>query len=544
MGRLIARARYTNRRLSRVSSPIVDEMDMLVFGDQTVLRFCTPSILLGQPQLADPLGTDVSVSYTGELGSPLEFVGSSGRFADTAALVTRCYRGDPETDQTFLLTNGSTGANWTIALYLQRSLEQGERVVVSRGAHISLPQVLTDLRVPWDYLPARVQPGLDGVPVATPAEVMAVLAERDDVRALCVNGPSYEGLFLDVVGIRAALDAEGFNDVLLIVDEAWGAHLPFAPGLADRAAFAQGADIVNASVHKQGGALQGTAVLVARRIGGGGEPRVDIDALQGAFLSLASTSPSYQLLASTDAAIRTLEADGGRMLDDCARLASDLAGDLRRRAPGIELFRRSDAGLSDGTSDPLKVTVTLPGEVAGSGLQRALEAADIVVEKATFETLTFLIPFQLLTWQLETDAIGRVVNAVAVLLADPGDPLPVGRPNLGDPLSAGREARLMEAYEAAALRPKAVSLKYEDAVGAIAAERVAAYPPGVPIVAEGYEVGQAEADYLVAVHLAQGYLVSNGGSKDGEVLVVPPDHDPRRAGTSLIAGEAPGHGRP
>lgn len=539
VGRSVARSRYTSRRLTQVASPVVDEMDALVFGDQTTLRLCTPSILLGQPQLADPLGSDVSVSYTGELGSPLEFVGKSGRFADTAALVTRCYRGEPGKDQAFLLTNGSTGANWTVALYLQRTLEPGERVLVSRGAHISLPQALTDLRVLWDYLPAHTREGLDGVPVTTAAEVVAALAGRDDVRALCLNGPTYEGLFLDVAGIRSALDADGHEKVLLIVDEAWGAHLPFSPRLADRAAFAQGADIVNASVHKQGGALQGSAVLVARGFGHDGERRVDVAALQGAFSSVASTSPPYQLLASMDAAFRTLEADGGRMIEDCIELAAELARRLHRRG-GLALFGRDASGAWDESGDPLKVTVVLPDDVIGFGLQRALEDAHIVVEKATFETLTLLVPFQLLTWQLEGDALGRVESAVAVLMTDDANPLPRGRPALGDPLSAGRTKRWMEAHVAAALRSTAIPVDYGKAVGAIAAERVAAYPPGVPIVAEGYEIGQAEADYLAAVHRAGGHLVSNGGSKDGQVLVVPPDRDPRAPGREPAPGPTSG----
>lgn len=541
VGRHLARHRYTTRRLASVASPVVDEMDSLVFGDALVLRLCTPSILLGQARVADPLESDVSVSYSGELGSPLEFIGGSGHFAATADLVTRCYRGDPDRDQAFLLTNGSTGANWTIGLYLQRTLEPGERVLVSRGAHISLPQALTDLRVPWDYLPAQTQPGLDGVPVATPSEVAAAVAADARVRAVCLNGPSYEGVFLDVAGIRKALDdtERDGNDtkrggVLLIVDEAWGAHLPFSPVLADRAAFAQGADIVNASTHKQGGALQGTAVIVARGPEDGGDEKredneecgpvwpVDLAALEGAFLSVASTSPSYQLLASMDTAYRVLEADGGRMIEDCMGLAAELACELSTRG-GFILFSRDSSGEWDGTSDPLKVTVTVPDEIVAFALQRELEKAKIVVEKATFGTLTFLIPFQMLTWQLDDDVIARVASAASVLVTSTVDPLPRGRPQLGDPLGAGRAQRRMEAHEAAAFRRAPKVLDYLQAAGSIAAERVAAYPPGVPIVAEGYLIGEEEARFLHEVHKVEGHIVSNGGSEPGTVMVVPPE---------------------
>lgn len=513
-----ARHEYRERLESEASaSPIVDELNKLNHGVRRFLRLCTPSILLAQPRVEDPLGSDVSVSYEGNLGSPLEALNPKTKFGKLAELVLAQYGGDPQRDGSWLLTNGSTGANWTVAVYLRRLLKPGDFVLVARGAHISLPQALTDLGIDWDYLAGEYSKEWEAAPPARVDAVKDALTRietngtKTQLRAVCLNSPTYEGLFLDTEAIRKTLNDAGLRSVLLVVDEAWGAHLPWGgPDLARRAAFAH-ADIVNSSSHKQGGALQGAAILVAR----GGN--VDIPALDGAYQSVASTSPSYQLLASMDAAYRLLRIHGIKLIGDSADMATSLADQLRRVA-SVQLFHRDDLSRAD-DSDPLKITIKLDRRRTGFDVQKALVRRRIVIEKATIDTITFLIPFQLLSWDDADDRLAEVAQVVATELASP--PLvPVPAPP-DDPFTAGRNGRRVAAYEAARRRGESDMVDYVDAVGRIAAERVAAYPPGVPIIAEGYEVTVEETRYLSTIHGLGGHIVSNGGSPPGKVKVLP-----------------------
>jgi arginine/lysine/ornithine decarboxylase len=60
-----------------------------------------------------------------------------------------------------------------------------------------------------------------------------------------------------------------------------------------------------------------------------------------------------------------------------------------------------------------------------------------------------------------------------------------------------------------------------DAAGYVAAERISAYPPGVPLIVEGYQISQGQVDYLEEVNDAGGHLAFNGGRTDAMVAVMP-----------------------
>ena len=92
---------------------------------------------------------------------------------------------------------------------------------------------------------------------------------------------------------------------MLFVDEAWGGHLHFHPDLPPSAMDA-GADISVQSTHKLAGGLQQTGLIHWR------EGRVDSELMEEAFREYVTTSPSYHLLASADAAVRSLAATGQR----------------------------------------------------------------------------------------------------------------------------------------------------------------------------------------------------------------------------------------
>ena len=91
------------------------------------------------------------------------------------------------------------------------------------------------------------------------------------------------------------------DHAMVIVDEAWGGHLHFHPDLPP-SAMAAGADVCVQSTHKLAGGLQQTGLIHWR------DGRVDSELLEEAYREYVTTSPSYHLLASADAAVR----DAGR----------------------------------------------------------------------------------------------------------------------------------------------------------------------------------------------------------------------------------------
>ena len=119
---------------------------------------------------------------------------------------------------------------------------------------------------------------------------------------------------------------------MVVVDEAWGGHLPFHPDLP-ASAMASGADICVQSTHKLAGGLQQTGLIHWR------EGRVDSELMEEAYREYVTTSPSYHLLACADAAVRTLAAYGrGRARARHRPHARRSRPALRARLPDLDLL--------------------------------------------------------------------------------------------------------------------------------------------------------------------------------------------------------------
>ena len=122
-----------------------------------------------------------------------------------------------------------------------------------------------------------------------------------------------------------------------MVDEAWGGHLHFHPALP-RSAMAAGADLCVQSTHKLAGGLQQTGLIHWR------EGRVDTELMEEAYREYVTTSPSYQLLASADAAVRALAARRGPRSGAAIARTERLKAALRVALPDLD--RLDDAALA------------------------------------------------------------------------------------------------------------------------------------------------------------------------------------------------------
>ena len=144
---------------------------------------------------------------------------------------------------------------------------------------------------------------------------------------------------------------------ILFVDEAWGGHLHFHPSLPPSAMDA-GADVRVQSTHKLAGGLQQTGLIHWR------EGRVDSELMEEAFREYVTTRPSYHLLASADAAVRALAANGREALGALHRPHARAQG--RRCASGCRGSATSTTRPGSGGrcahvagSDLVKTTVAL-----------------------------------------------------------------------------------------------------------------------------------------------------------------------------------------
>jgi lysine decarboxylase len=270
------------------------------------------------------------------------------------------------------------------------------------------------------------------------------------------------------------------HGVPLVVDEAWGAHLAFCDALPQDA-LAAGADLVISSTHKHAGSLTQSAMLHLGAGGGFEEAAVD-----RALGLVTSTSPSSLLLASLDAARRHAAVEGGDLLRAAVAQLAVLRAEIRR-IRGLEVLDERVVGrFGVAAIDPLRMCV----DVRATGLsgyevaRRMRRHGDLHVELCGEHVVVAV-------FGLGEDV--AVAGAALVAALDAAT-----RSNAARPLSrrGGSDVRRPHVQLAApwgelALSPRAAFLAAPEtaaiaqAEGRIAAECLAAYPPGIPNVLPG-----------------------------------------------------------
>lgn len=200
----------------------------------------------------------------------------------------------------FFLVNGSTSG---IIASMLSCLKADDKVLIARNCHKAVYNglVLTGAKPCW-IMPKLIEDwGIYGK--ISPEAVHEALNKYSKVKALIITSPTYNGIVSDISKIA---DICRKNGVILIVDEAHGALRQFL--LADNIlnAVTCGADISVQSLHKNCGAPNPCAILLRRK-----ECSVSSSALQNALNLVNTTSPSYPLIAASDACIRFLAAKKG-----------------------------------------------------------------------------------------------------------------------------------------------------------------------------------------------------------------------------------------
>ena len=258
-------------------------------------------------------------------------------------------------EQAFFSTCGSSLS--VKAAMLAVAGGQGD-LLISRDAHKSVVAGLVFSGVQPQWIRPRYDTRLHLAHPPSPEQVEQAWQEHPDAAGALIVSPTPYGTCADIFSIASLCHRRGKP---LIVDEAWGAHLPFHPDLPTWAMDA-GADVCVVSVHKMGTGFEQGSVF--HRQGN----LVDPDQLSACADMLMTTSPNVMVYAALDGWRRQMVQHGHHLLDAALTLAGQVRQDIDA-LPGLHVLREEFLGAEASHDlDPLHVVIDVSDlGVAGYG---------------------------------------------------------------------------------------------------------------------------------------------------------------------------------
>ncbi|WP_296256300.1 aminotransferase class I/II-fold pyridoxal phosphate-dependent enzyme [uncultured Ezakiella sp.] len=359
----------------------------------------------------------------------------------------------------FYTVNGSSGGLIASIFY---ATSPGDDILVARNCHISVIRACIINRLKVHYIQTNFDQGLDKNILAEEFEDQV---KKIQPKAIVITHPNYFGFPVDIEKI---VDISKNYQSTLIVDEAHGGHLHFSDDLPMSAVDA-GADIVIQSVHKMlTGLNQSAYVHVA-------SDRVDIDRLFRAITTFQTTSPSYPIIASCEAAAAFMQVEGRRRLTENIAWAKKFTDDLKQ----IEKLRVLDYN----NRDPLKIVFNVRG-MDGESLHKKLYE-DYNIEAEMNDGVNVLL---LATLMNEEEDYAKALAAVKDLARDAGGEFRSKENYFIIP------KKIMEPYQAYAC--KRIEIDARQAAGRVSADFIGPYPPGIPVLVPGEQVEDGLLKYI------------------------------------------------
>lgn len=422
----------------------------------------------GNPELVELLGEkcvgiDVnSMKPLDNLGHPISIIRDAEELAADAFGAAHA----------FLMIGGTTSSVQTMIL---STCKAGDKIILPRNVHKSAINALVLCGAIPIYIEMSVDPKI-GIALGLENDRVAqAIKGHPDAKAILINNPTYYGICSDLKGLTEMAHEAG---MMVLVDEAHGAHLHFTDKLPISAMDA-GADMAAVSMHKSGGSLTQSSLLLI------GE-QMNPEYVRQIINLTQSTSASYLLMASLDISRRNLALRGKESFEKVIEL-SEYA---RREINAIGGYYAYSKELIDGVSvydfDVTKLSVYTQG-IGLTGIEvydLLRDEYDIQIE---FGDIGNILAYISIGDRIQD--IERLVGALADikrLYSRDGKDLIAGEYIQPELVLSPQEAFYSER----------ISLTLDESVGQVCGEFVMCYPPGIPILAPGERITREIVDYI------------------------------------------------
>ena len=363
------------------------------------------------------------------------------------------------TAKTLYSTEGSSlaiRAMLYLAMLSQDNRQGRPIIVAARNAHkvFMTASALLDFDIAWIF--PENNDNIVSCPISDEQldKFLSEMAKKPI--AVYITSPDYLGNQADIASLSAVCHKHG---VLLLVDNAHGAYLRFLP--ENSHPIALGADICCDSAHKTLPVLTGGAYLHISK----NAPKLFCDMAERAMSLFASTSPSYLILQSLDAANKYLCRNYEKKLSDFILKVDCLKKHL------------AENGYTLIGNEPLKITISAkPYGYRGDELAQILSEENIICEFCDADYLVLM-----LTPELTKKDLRRIEKSLTKI--KPRAEITEKMPTLNVP------KKKMSPREA--LFSKQVTHPLEDCCGKILASANVSCPPAIPIAVCGEVIDES-----------------------------------------------------
>ena len=372
----------------------------------------------------------------------------------------------------YFMVGGTTSS---VQAMILSACKENDKIILPRNVHRSVINAL----VLCGAIPVYINPQTEkkyGISLGMSlSDIKTAIKNNPDAKAVLVNNPTYYGICSDIKEIVRIAHEAG---MLVLADEAHGTHFYFGENMPV-SGMAAGVDMSSVSMHKSGGSLTQSSMLLC------GE-NVNADYVRQIINLTQTTSGSYLLLSSLDISRRNLALNGRSIFEKVNKFSSYAREEINTigdyHAFGSELINGDD--IFDFDETKLSVN-TLDTGLAG------IEVYDLLRDEYDI--------------QIEFGDIGNILAYISV-----GDT----NKNIERLISALSEIRrrfkkdktgmlkieyidpVVEMSPKKAFYSEKESVLLDDCKNRVCSEFVMCYPPGIPILAPGEKISEDIIEYI------------------------------------------------
>ncbi len=249
-------------------------------------------------------------------------------------------------DHAFFLVNGSTSG---VQKMILSTCSDGDKIILPRNIHKSAFNAI----ILSGAHPIYIDPVIDetsGVSMGVRTnDIKQAIDSHPDAKAIFILHPTYFGYTSD---LKAIIDYAHQKDIAVLADQSHGSHFSLHPDFPT-SAIALGADMATISMHKTGGSLTQSSILLHNN------GIVPFSRVRSTINIFQTSSASYLLLASLDIARKQLALEGKDRFERLLNLVK-LAAKKLNKLKGIDVLGSDHLdGDAMHSFDPTKLTINM-----------------------------------------------------------------------------------------------------------------------------------------------------------------------------------------